>query len=239
MEISWRYAETMRRFAQNCAVTMSSITREDCQYSAILRYKFQPRVDCEMPVFGLERAINTANNSSIHNPVEVFIPLNTPIHIQRYATIDPILRTLCRYSSYTRLNGVSNTKGNVYYGSNGLILDKDFNPLVLVTRKVHWDDNGVIHYGNFTVHLHPNIFINDKDPLCHSIATKGITFFLTQLIVWDCEKAKVVIDDCSNFVTKPNEPDITKASTKYYNTLLKRNINDVLIQFEDDQFTPR
>lgn len=97
-------------------------------------------------------------------------------------TADSILSAICCVSGGTRLNKISTSKGEVYYGGNGVILDKNKHPLLVAGYKASmnwdmkiWEVNGLV------CKVSPEVFIN-KDILCKAIVSKVIPFFTTNSI---------------------------------------------------------
>ena len=119
----------------------------------------------------------------------------------------------------------------MYYGNRGIVLDSNFVPLLLVTRPII-DSSGVATFGGATVHLHPEVFINDAGFVNKSLAKKATAFYLSQEIYSSGgrERVKVVIDDCSNYIKRPAQPNPNTTSTESMYEVLKENIDDVLGQ---------
>ena len=93
-------------------------------------------------------------------------------------------------------------------------------------------------YEQPTVYLHPKVFTDDEGFLNKSLAKKGVAFFLSSYKYRyngneGCS-AKVVIEDPSRFLVKPQKPTPQNTTKEALYDSLKSNIGDVLSQIIDD-----
>ena len=109
----------------------------------------------EIPSIARTYYENIIRDNLIHSNVRVeriILPLYTNSNSQSRRTFDGIMREFfCKPLLNQRVLKVTTNKGDTYYGGYGLILDEEFNPLLmcgLKARKVileHGDDAEVVH----------------------------------------------------------------------------------------------
>lgn len=245
MELSWSYVDLMRRFVSASTFRRNDQQSPDEYYSVALRFDVNP-VGCEVPVYCASRIEPVILNAP-ETGGEIVIPLSIDSFTKNCSGADTIIRHFNRfYIGGTRLAKAHTPKGEVYYGANGVILDKNFNPLMLAVTKVARSTEPAfpgagdyLLYGGITIYLHPNVFLDDTSVLNKSLAKKGMQFFLSQDISGfnssnNGNRVKVVIDDCSKFFTKCAKPDVNNLDSDKINETLKDNIDEVLEQFIHD-----
>ena len=202
--------------------------------------------EAELPTYGL----NTYKDRFLRDGADktrIVIPLLIDTHRKSYSGAETMLRYFSRGYSPARLLHAFNPKSNHdYYGSRGIILDSDLTPLLLSTIEVRvaLDRSRIGHekkefvYGQPTVYLHPKVFTDDEGFLNKSLAKKGVAFFLSTYKYWynrdEYCSAKVVIEDPSRFLVKPQKPTPQSTTKEALYDSLKSNIGDVLSQIIDD-----
>ena len=87
-------------------------------------------------------------------------------------TFGTMIKDLSIYRGVGELNQTKDKDGNIYYGCKGLILDRDFNPLVLTT--ITYKGEGEELVKTFTVRISPKVFLRD------SVMEKGIQKYLLE-----------------------------------------------------------
>lgn len=87
-------------------------------------------------------------------------------------TFGVMIKDLSIYRGVGALNQTKNKDGNTYYGCRGLILDSNFNPLVLTT--INYKGEGEELVKTFTVRISPKVFLRD------STMEKGIQKYLLE-----------------------------------------------------------
>lgn len=117
--------------------------------------------------------------------------------------------------------------GEIYYGNSGVIFDRGFNPLLLATCI---QEEG-IGYENLKkiIHINPKVF-TEENSLNKTLARKGIAFYLEW---FSGRNGQVVIDDCSEFLYKIQNPHIEDIENNFKN-VLKDNIDEILKQIAYD-----
>lgn len=238
MELSWSYQDTMRRI-----VSTSSFRNQDAvtgnHFPAALSFELNKN-GCDIPVYCASR-IDTILDRISEDNCDIVIPLCIDAYRRSFSGAETIIKHFVRfYAGNARLAKAVTPKGEVYYGAGGIILDKNFNPLMVATARFDGPGPEIFpgsgptrKYNGITVHLHPNVFLDDTSVLNKSLAKKGMQFFLScDVIGWDnTGTVKVVIDDCSKFIKKVNKPDVATFTPESVNNVLKDNINEVLGQF--------
>lgn len=109
-------------------------------------------------------------NIIVSNKYSYLFPLDY-VHIVR-KTFGIMIKDLSIYRGVGALNQTKDKDGNIYYGCRGLILDSDFNPLVLTT--INYKGEGKELVKTFTVRISPKVFLRD------SIMEKGIQKYLLE-----------------------------------------------------------
>lgn len=243
MEFSRQYACTIRSLVgpsfPNIRDSGSGLNQ---QAPLMLTCDYNP-AGCEIPfplIGSLLDEILPENDCT----VKLFYPLSLDLTYSNHRSgTDAILKYFANTGPYTgyRLCKINTPKGEVYYGSRGIILDKDFNVLCLVTYPINSSNvhsiRAISHMAP-TVHLHPLVFIDDKS-LNKALVKKALPFLLTESSVANVPiKANIVIDDSSKFIYRIVKPTQGQGgglpSSKDYNEVLKRNIDEVMRQFVYD-----
>lgn len=189
------------------------------------------------------------NNSEKVNVEKVLLPLYTNSTNQNKKTFDSIMRTFfCNVNFNQRLLKVITTKGEVYYGGFGLVLDGEFNPLLMCTLRarkiVTRDDNGEevvnMKYHRAICHVSPIVFTEPNRLINKGIIKKLIPLYTTtDLLIssyrqtffqdaFENRKIEVIIDDFSKFFISPVTPTAGKCSNDTLNKCLNDNIEDIL-----------
>lgn len=109
-------------------------------------------------------------NIIVSNKYSYLFPLDYVPIVRK--TFGIMIKDLSIYRGVGALNQTKNKDGNIYYGCRGLILDSDFNPLVLTT--VNHKGEGEELVKTFTVRISPKVFLRD------SIMEKGIQKYLLE-----------------------------------------------------------
>lgn len=123
-------------------------------------------------------------------------------------TFGIMIKDLSIYRGLGELNKIKDKDGNIYYGCKGLILDRDFNPLVLTTITYKGEGEELIK--TFTVRISPKVFLRD------SIMEKGIQKYLleycssNQFIGYLREYVQpniIINNDIDKFIQRPSIPN--------------------------------
>lgn len=236
MELSWSYLDTMNRMVSYSAYRPVYTEQGDyCPISLLVNVDFE-QGDCVVPIFCASSAVAwfAANDNK---SLDVVIPLCVETPGRTCSGAETMLKYFSRFYNYSsRLGKVISPKGEVYYGASGIVLDKDFNPLLLCTTKIHNNGQLGYEYRGVTIHISPKVFTDDTSVINKSLAKKGMAYFLGPNIrVYNnTGPIKVEIDDCSKFFKRAAKPDLTAFSEEDIQKLLQDNIKDVLGQFDYD-----
>lgn len=96
----------------------------------------------EVPLFARSLALAAKRNGY----TEVVIPMfnNTSYGLITKKMAGVILYSFLHTMPTERLSGVKSASGHIYYGCPGLILDENFNPLLMLTMQVSYVDGNAI-----------------------------------------------------------------------------------------------
>jgi hypothetical protein len=205
-------------------------------YKAMVKYELK-RSECEIPV-----VVGPLARRELYTITEAETYVS-PLYISTYYNFksvsgpEAIIKWFNR-EQVGRIVKVVTNKGEIFYGNNGIILDKDFTPLLLATAKVHWDesaDSAIVD--KYIVYVHPKVFIDDSVAMNKSLARKAVPFYLSHSI-YDCwtvsVPVEVKIEDCSNFVVKAKDCKETIPDSDSFTKVLQDNIDEVILQLTDD-----
>ena len=243
MDFSWQYSDAMRRLVNNDGFRVLYGAYADRMLLCPIMLMFDVTYESSEVPTVCGRAYENLL-PKITEPGTVVIPMTVDNNWFSASGAETILKRFSRQPANNgRLVKVVTPKGETYYGNNGVILDKDFNPLFLSTKVINCvNDNRIsrhISTGQTTVYLSPRVFTDDQGIINKALAKKGIAFYLSNSIsmsYWNNEnvRAKVVIDDMSKFFKKVERPDVNTLSTESFTEVLKENIDEVLTQFYND-----
>lgn len=257
MEYSWRYKEAlMGVFLRYDDLAVSDVTNTEITLDNHNAFNKLFVIDIssdeiEVPVFA-RSAVELMVRSKMCLPYmahvsKVVIPMYVNTYNQSRRTADSIVSNFfSRVNFNQRLQKVTTNKGEVYYGGRGIILDKDFNILLLCTivcRRMMRDGGQVMSYYKPVIHVNPQVFLREGSLVDKSILKKVIPFYVSHNIdtvgthayfrsdIPEGTKPQVLIDDVSKFIENPIKPTPQKCSDDVLNQLLADNIDDVLNQF--------
>lgn len=98
---------------------------------------------------------------------EMAVALFENSYPQSRRTANAIFKTFQMNNTRDRLMKITTNSGEVYYGGNGYILDKDYNLLILYTLHGVMEDR-VLHYKTGRIYVNPKVFVSN------GIVEKGI-----------------------------------------------------------------
>ena len=257
MEYSWRYMNTLIRVFTNCdSTSVSNVTTMETTLDKHNAFNRLFVIDVssdeiEVPVFARYSVESVIRNKFefpfVKHVDKIVIPMyvNTPSQSKR--TADSIVSTFFLSTNFSkRLQKIITSKGEVYYGGKGIILDKDFNILLLCTivcKKIEHRGGQVMSYYKPMIHINPQVFLKGESLICKSILKKIIPFYVSHNIdlisthayfrsdIPEGTKPQILIDDVNKFIENPTKPTPQKCSDDVLNQLLMDNVNDVLNQF--------
>lgn len=140
---------------------------------------------CFIPALELSKTIGMINTWFDNVGPTSTITVCYPLYVggQEFKrTADSILQSINRCPVEFRLSKIQTSKGAIYYGGNGVILDEKFEPLMLLGYEIFIDRvNRRIKFLNPICMVAPNVFENN-DMLSKAIVKKVIPFFATNWV---------------------------------------------------------
>lgn len=204
----------------------------------------------EIPVFGKNKVeeILEQNIMEIGNVKELNINLFHQSPLGLCKTSNSIFKIICRYLNAFRLVRIKTYQGEVYYGGQGIILDKNKNPILFATIEADIED-GYIKENNVKIYISPSVFSSDN-MLEKSIRRQVIPYYLEEgvyigtynrLVLHQFKLKRysktipeIVIKDISNkFFIAPYEPKDSEMETSTVNKFLSDHANligDIILQ---------
>ena len=183
--------------------------------------------------------------SAIMEIKRIILPLydNAPSLEKR--TFDSIIIQLFTNVGYSkRLQKITTSKGEVYYGGKGIIFDESYTPLLLCTltaRSVHTEGNGnTMVYYRPVCHISPKVFLESDKLINKGIIKKLIPYYTSRNVSFprnsyrfssnpEDRKVKVIVDNFNKFFVEPIKPTPSAYSNDALNECLIDNIDDIMM----------
>lgn len=256
MEYSWRYANTLTRvFLEYDDAAVSDVTNTETTLDNHNAFNRLFVIDVssdeiEVPVFA-RSAVESVVRGNLKFPYishvsKIVIPMYVNTYNMAARAADSIVSIFFSRTNFNqRLQKVTTSKGEVYYGGKGIILDKDFNILFLCTivcKRMEHRGRQVISYYKPVIHVSPQVFLRGEGLVDKSILKKIIPFYVSHNIdsvstyayfrsdIPEGTKPQILIDDVSKFIENPVKPTPQKCSDDVLNQILADNADDVLNQ---------
>ena len=182
--------------------------------------------------------------NSITRIEKIVLPLyNNTVDVKK-GTFDSIITQLFRNTGYNkRLQKITTSKGDVYYGGRGIILDEELNPLLLCTlvaRNVSTEKEKKLIYYRPICHISPKVFLEPSKLVNKGIITKLIPYYTGNNIIFpytsyifksepENSKVKIIVDSFDNFFIEPIKPVPSAIAEDALNQCLIDNIEDVMM----------
>ena len=257
MGYSWRYRRTLIGvFHGNGDTTTNDVTNKETTLDNHNAFNRLFVIDVssdeiEVPVFA-KSAVESVVRDKLEFPYvshvnKIIIPMYVNTDTQSRRTADSIVgEFFSRVNFNQRLQKVITNKGEVYYGGKGIILDKDFNILLLCTlvcRRMEYRGRQVMSYYKPIIHVSSQVFLRGEGLINKSILKKIIPFYVSQNIgpvytnpsfvsdIPEGTKPQILIDDVSKLIENPVKPTPQKCSDDVLNQILADNADDVLNHF--------
>ena len=199
--------------------------------------------EIEIPVIAIRHyefhIKNVISSPTLFNTKKVLLPLYNNSSDRVRSTFDSIIIEMFNVPYRSRLVKITTNKEDIYYGGRGIILDRDYTPLLLCTYSVKkvLDDNGYnMVYHRPICHISPKVFSESDRVVNKGIIKKVIPFFSnteitsprnTTFLTGDASKVKVVVDNFDDFFVRPNQPTPNACSNDILNECLIDNIEDI------------
>ena len=121
---------------------------------------------------------------------------------QSRRTANAIFKTFQMNSNRNRLMKITTSTGEVYYGGNGYILDKDYNLLILYTLHGVMEDR-ILHYKTGRIYVNPKVFVS-KGIVEKGIIKTVIPAFVQEGIMVDTNDIGVTAQDINTTIRNSN-----------------------------------
>lgn len=133
---------------------------------------------------------------------EVAVTLFENSHPQVRRTANAIFKAFQMNDNRDRLIKITTNTGEVYYGGNGYILDKDYNILILYTLHGVMEDR-ILHYKTGRIYVNPKVFVSN------GIVEKGIIktvipAFVQEGIMIDTSSIGATAQEINTSIRNPN-----------------------------------
>ena len=203
--------------------------------------------EMEIPVIAREHFENLVLEK-INYPLaigtkRIILPLYDNAPSQERRTFDSIIMQMFNNVRFDmRLQKITTSKDEVYYGGKGIIFDESYAPLLLCTlaaRKVHTEESGnsMVYYRP-VCHVSPKVFLESDKLINKGIIKKLIPFYTSEEVRFpDCmfgvnpesKKVKVVVDNFDKFFIEPIKPTPSAITNDALNECLIDNMDDIMM----------
>ena len=173
----------------------------------------------------------------------IILPLYDNAPSQERRTFDSIIMQMFNNVGFDmRLQKITTSKDEVYYGGKGIIFDESYAPLLLCTlsaRKVHTEESGnsMVYYRP-VCHISPKVFLESDKLINKGIIKKLIPFYTSEEVSFpnyifdvnpESKKVKVVVDNFDKFFIEPIKPTPSAITNDALNECLIDNIDDIMM----------
>ena len=173
----------------------------------------------------------------------IILPLYDNAPSQERRTFDSIIMQMFNNVRFDmRLQKITTSKGEVYYGGKGIIFDESYAPLLLCTltaRKVHTEEGGnsMVYYRP-VCHVSPKVFLESDKLINKGIIKKLIPFYTSKEVSFpnykfgvnpESKKVKVVVDNFDKFFIEPIKPTPSAITNDALNECLIDNMDDIMM----------
>ena len=173
----------------------------------------------------------------------IILPLYDNASSQERRTFDSIIMQMFNNVRFDmRLQKITTSKDEVYYGGKGIIFDESYAPLLLCTlaaRKVHTEESGnsMVYYRP-VCHVSPKVFLESDKLINKGIIKKLIPFYTSKEVSFpncmfgvnpESKKVKVVVDNFDKFFIEPIKPTPSAITNDALNECLIDNMDDIMM----------
>ena len=203
--------------------------------------------EIEIPVIAREHFENLVLEK-INYPLavgtkKIILPLYDNAPSQERRTFDSIIMQMFNNVRFDmRLQKITTSKDEVYYGGKGIIFDESYAPLLLCTlaaRKVHTEESGnsMVYYRP-VCHVSPKVFLESDKLINKGIIKKLIPFYTSEEVSFpnyifgvnpESKKVKVVVDNFDKFFIEPIKPTPSAITNDALNECLIDNMDDIMM----------
>jgi hypothetical protein len=159
---------------------------------------------------------------------------NIERRVVSHKTVSTILKSFYNASNTdVRLAHIVTDKGIHYYGCTGLILDANYNPLLIATGKFCVKENGTLTVREPLCRVSYRVFENSSELLEKTIIKWALPYYANTKVICSVrfgreisnEYVKVIIDNYDYMVTKPVKPSLIETSPTYVNSIISSSYN--------------
>lgn len=181
------------------------------------------------------------SNPSTHKSRRIVIPLYDNADPVERRTFDSLIRTFFMTDFRMRLQKCTTGAGDVYYGGRGIILDSEFNPLLmctLSTKMVRINDTSKMVYHRPICHISPRLFTQTDKIITKGIIKKLIPIYSSTTIKSSTsaiftrnpvdETVKIIIDDFDDLFISPVKPTPSTCNNETLNKCLVDNLEEIM-----------
>ena len=203
--------------------------------------------EVEIPVIAREH-FESLVSKEINYPLAVrtkriILPLYDNALSQERRVFDSIIMQMFNNVGFNmRLQKITTSKDEVYYGGKGIIFDESYAPLLLCTltaRKVHTEESGnsMVYYRP-VCHVSPKVFLESDKLINKGIIKKLIPFYTSKEVSFpnyrfgvnpESKKVKVVVDNFDKFFIEPIKPTPSAITNDALNECLIDNMDDIMM----------
>lgn len=108
--------------------------------------------------------------------LQFIYPLINIMPTENKRTFNSIFRTLLSSNYNSRLVKVKTSKGEIYYGAPGIVLDEEYNVLLLMAMKATLEEHNLLYHEPI-LYINPSVFIN-KDLVSKNIISNIVPYFI-------------------------------------------------------------
>ena len=203
--------------------------------------------EVEIPVIAREHFEKLVSDNMAYPAImgikRIILPLYDNAPSQERRTFDSIITQLFTNVGYgKRLQKITTSKSEVYYGGKGIIFDESYAPLLLCTltaRKVHTEEGGnsMVYYRP-VCHVSPKVFLESDKLINKGIIKKLIPFYTSREVSLpdykfgsnpESKKVKVVVDNFDKFFIEPVKPTPSATTNDALNECLIDNMDDIMM----------
>ena len=205
--------------------------------------------EVEIPVIAREHFEKLVSDNLIYPTINriqrIILPLYNNAPDQERRTFDSIIKQLFTNVGYSqRLQKITTSKGEVYYGGKGIIFDESYTPLLLCTltaKSVHTEDNrNTMVYYRPVCHISPKVFLESDKLINKGIIKKLIPCYTNRDVDFprrgysfssnpEDKRVKVIVDNFDKFFIKPVKPTLSTCPNDALNKCLIDNIEDIMM----------
>lgn len=182
--VSKKLETSINRFFITFVIPSVTVYNENIMYGGIMN-KFiavDKSSDKEIPTCCFR---DTLSSAIVCNNTKLYIPLHEIANKKSYKTAHMIFNNLVVQPNRAgTLQRVRTSSGKVYYGSYGLLLDENKNPILLSTVNVKRTGTPYYNISDLTLYVNPSVF-TETDILNSLIKDKIIPFILSEGVSFD------------------------------------------------------